>query len=145
VPVPDPFTLRWVYRHHWTGLAERADVEPAVARLIDLGWLREVAVPAPGRQPVLAFAINPAVREATFGTSGTESDVLLATFGTFGTRSEVPLPENIHGMEWNPELLALRAREENLEVVPPTQCHRCHNPLAACVCDGPEFIDDARE
>src|SRR3546814_13281708 len=34
---PDPFSFQWVYRHKWSGLADRDDVNLALAGLIDLG------------------------------------------------------------------------------------------------------------
>jgi hypothetical protein len=144
-PFPDPFTLRWVYRHHWAGLADRADVEPAVARLVDLGWLREVGVATTdtGGRPTHAFAINPAVRAEGFVSFVTDAPEDSATTGrgsgTSGTESEVLLPQNPDGWMEKEELLALRARvgthAKTREVVPPTECHQCHNPITACTCD----------
>jgi hypothetical protein len=153
-PVPDPVTLRWIYRHHWTGLANRADVEPAVTRLLALGWLREVEIPpaSTGGRPTRGFAINPAIRAEGFGTAGTECPPEPSTGAEGsdpgGTGSPVWFPGNMDGMEWKQDT---REGEnltppsiQNLETVPETECHRCHYPLASCACSV-EFIDDARE
>jgi putative DNA primase/helicase len=148
-PFPDPFTLRWVYRHAWTGLTERNDVEPAVQRLVDLGWLREVGVATTdtGGRPTFAFAINPAIRAAGFVSfvSDSPEDFTDHRVGSvsFDSPSGGPLLQNTDGMEWNGELLAPRARvgtlAKNPEVVPQTYCQNCHNPLAACACDGQDL------
>lgn len=61
--VGDGFDARSVYRHHWTGLADREDVEGAVSLLIDLGYLREVYVETNGRAGVV-YRVNPSVLPA---------------------------------------------------------------------------------
>lgn len=38
--LPNPFTLREVHQKRWMGLASRDDVESALARLEDRGWIR---------------------------------------------------------------------------------------------------------
>jgi hypothetical protein len=58
--VVDAFTLRDVYhRHHWSMLADAAQVQLAVDELVELGWLRVEDVPTNGR-PAKRHHINPA-------------------------------------------------------------------------------------
>ena len=56
------FSLRDVYRKGWTGLSRRADVEKAVAVLVDLDWLLEIEEPTQGRSRLL-YIINPKIYE----------------------------------------------------------------------------------
>jgi hypothetical protein len=44
--VPSPFTVRWVSKRDWSGLATGGDVERAVATLERLDWIRGVERPA---------------------------------------------------------------------------------------------------
>jgi len=59
--IKDGFTLREVYRRHWSGLSDRESVEPAVDLLVDLGWLKECTEQTEGRTKTF-YRINPAVR-----------------------------------------------------------------------------------
>jgi putative DNA primase/helicase len=58
----DGFSVRDVYRHHWTDLSDRDDADIAVKTLLDLDWLREVREQGPGR-PRAGFQINPRLKE----------------------------------------------------------------------------------
>ena len=66
----DGFTARDVYRHHWAGLADPDEVDAALARLLDAGWLRRGARQTVGR-PLETFVVNPLVGRS-FGTFGTQ-------------------------------------------------------------------------
>ena len=69
------FTVREVYRKHWTGLDGKEDVEAATEILTDLGWVRPVQTDAPntGRPTSQAFAVNPKIREGA-GAVSAKSD-----------------------------------------------------------------------
>jgi len=57
--VSDGFTVRDVYHgHHWSMLADAAQVQLAVAELVELGWLRPEPVLTTGR-PTVRYRINP--------------------------------------------------------------------------------------
>jgi len=57
--VTDGFTIREVYHgHHWSMLADAAQVQLAVDELIELGWLRPEPVLTTGR-PTVRHRINP--------------------------------------------------------------------------------------
>jgi len=58
--VKDGFSLREVYRRHWSGLSDRETVEPAVDLLVELGWLKEVVEQTAGA-PKTFYRVNPAV------------------------------------------------------------------------------------
>lgn len=58
--VKDCFSLRDVYRRHWSGLSERETLEPAVHLLIDLNWLKEGVHQTSGA-PKTFYLINPAL------------------------------------------------------------------------------------
>jgi hypothetical protein len=82
----DGFTLREVYRKHWTGLSEKQAVEQAVDLLLDLGWLEE-AVQETGGKPKTHYRINPALLGHTAPGPGAKSAESLPNppNGTFGT------------------------------------------------------------
>jgi len=64
----EPFSLRMIYRKHWTGLGTKEDAERAVGLLLDLNWLREVRSPGRGRTGTLYY-INPKIHESLLGGS----------------------------------------------------------------------------
>ena len=53
------FTLRDVYRHHWTGLDTSDKVRAAIDVLIDANWLRQIECDNSTGRPSEIFAINP--------------------------------------------------------------------------------------
>lgn len=57
--LPNPFTLRDVHQKQWAGLSERTDVESALARLQDRGWLLS-EVEETGGRPKETFWKHPA-------------------------------------------------------------------------------------
>ncbi len=57
--VEDGFTLRDVYRNHWSLLGDPGEVQMAVDELLELDWLRTEAQPTGGRPKVL-HRVNPA-------------------------------------------------------------------------------------
>lgn len=81
----DGFTLRDVYRKHWTGLSQKQDVEPAVDLLLSFRWLRE-EVQQTGGKPRICYRINPALFAAAQARSAksarTPPDDPSDTFGT---------------------------------------------------------------
>jgi hypothetical protein len=61
--LPNPFTVRDVYRKEWSLLDDRQVIENACEELIALGWLRERITPsAPGQRGKTEYLINPKVR-----------------------------------------------------------------------------------
>ena len=65
--VPDGFTVRSVYRHHWQHLSTHAEVIEGIECLIEAGWLRRQApmTGQSGGRPSETFAINPKVLALT--------------------------------------------------------------------------------
>ncbi len=61
--VADDFTLRDIYRNHWSMLGDKPAVEMATALLVELDWLRQQQVQT-GGMPKLVFHINPKARTA---------------------------------------------------------------------------------
>jgi putative DNA primase/helicase len=61
--VADGFTLRDIYRNHWSMLGDKPAVEMATALLVELDWLRQQQMPT-GGMPKLVFHINPKARTA---------------------------------------------------------------------------------
>ena len=59
--VADAFTLRDIYRNHWSMLGDKPAVEMATGLLVELDWLRQQQVQT-GGMPKLVFHINPKVR-----------------------------------------------------------------------------------
>jgi putative DNA primase/helicase len=53
------FTLRDIYRHHWTGLDTSEKARAAIEILIDHGWLRPIESDKNNGRPSEIFAINP--------------------------------------------------------------------------------------
>ena len=47
--LPNPFTLRDVHQKRWAGLSEKADVESALARLEERGWIKSETEETGGR------------------------------------------------------------------------------------------------
>jgi putative DNA primase/helicase len=88
----DGFTLRDIYRKHWTGLSDRQAVEQAVDLLLELGWLRE-EVEATGGKPKTRYRINPALLHKAAPGAGAKSAISPAAppSGTFGTDPPAPL------------------------------------------------------
>jgi putative DNA primase/helicase len=82
----DGFTLRDIYRKHWTGLSEKLAVEQAVDLLLDLGWLKE-EVEDTGGKPKTRYRINPALLTKTAPDPGANSAESCANTpsGTNGT------------------------------------------------------------
>ena len=64
--LPERFTLREVYRRHWSDLNHSKRVEAAIAVLIDHHWLRAEPEPSgsSGGRPSMMYRVNPKVREA---------------------------------------------------------------------------------
>lgn len=61
--LPDPFTVRNVYRKEWSLLDDRQIIENACEELVSLGWLKErVTPPASGQRGKTEYLINPKVR-----------------------------------------------------------------------------------
>jgi putative DNA primase/helicase len=60
--LPNPFTAREVSRKCWTGLTDRADVESAIARLEDRGWIRPQSDNSDNGRPTVRFWKHPAKR-----------------------------------------------------------------------------------
>lgn len=61
--LPNPFTVREVYRKEWSLLDDRQIIEHACEELVSLGWLREqVTPPAQGQRGKIEYLINPKVR-----------------------------------------------------------------------------------
>ena len=59
--VTDGFTLRDVYRNHWSMLSDKNQVQLATAELVELAWLRVEQQTTQGR-PKEIYHINPAAR-----------------------------------------------------------------------------------
>ncbi|RYX81119.1 DUF3987 domain-containing protein [bacterium] len=62
--LPAPFTARDVQRRGWTGLTEREEVERALLRLEERGWIRSedvVVNPEKGGRPSRQYWTNPAI------------------------------------------------------------------------------------
>ncbi len=59
--LPNPFTARDVARKQWAGLSDKADVEGAIARLEERGWI--LAQPEPtgesGGRPTTSYSKHP--------------------------------------------------------------------------------------
>lgn len=60
--IEDGFLARQVYKHHWSGLNNKSQVEEAVKKLIELGWLREEKVSTGGR-PTAVYRIHPQLQK----------------------------------------------------------------------------------
>jgi len=69
--LPRPFTLRDVYRRHWTGLASRDRAREAVRVLERHGYLAAEPVPttARGGKPTRVYHLNPRAGEAAEGSA----------------------------------------------------------------------------
>jgi hypothetical protein len=58
--LPNPFTVRDVYRAQWTGLATREDIEPGLLLLETLHWVTgETARGRDGGRPTRQYRVNP--------------------------------------------------------------------------------------
>ncbi|OPX92333.1 MAG: hypothetical protein A4E53_00555 [Pelotomaculum sp. PtaB.Bin104] len=57
----DSFTVRDVYRKGWHLLDKKELVRDACNELVEAGWLREGVEDVPGRQPKIAYYINPKI------------------------------------------------------------------------------------
>jgi hypothetical protein len=61
--LPDPFTVRDVYRKGWSFLGTEQDARHACEELVSLGWLREQVTPGPRSQGgKIEYLLNPKVR-----------------------------------------------------------------------------------
>lgn len=61
--LPNPFTVRDVYRKDWSLLDEKIVIEKALDELVSLGWLKEkITPPAPGQRGKIEFITNPGVK-----------------------------------------------------------------------------------
>ena len=61
--LPDPLTVRDVYRKEWSLLGTEQDARNACEELVSLGWLREqVTPPAQGQKRKVEYFLNPKVR-----------------------------------------------------------------------------------
>ena len=61
--LPEPFTVRDVYRKGWTLLGDEEAARNACEELVSLGWLREhVTPPAQGQKRKTEYLLNPKVR-----------------------------------------------------------------------------------
>jgi putative DNA primase/helicase len=83
------FTLREIYRKHWTGLSDKEAVDQAIDLLLELGWLKELPEETGGK-PKIRYWINPTLLPKTapdpsdksanstddppFGTNGTDPE-----------------------------------------------------------------------
>jgi hypothetical protein len=61
--IADGFSLRDIYRNHWSMLGDKSAVEMATGLLVELDWLRQQQVQT-GGMPKLVFHINPKARTA---------------------------------------------------------------------------------
>lgn len=57
----DGFTVRDIYRKQWHLLNKKEVVQEACAELVEACWLKQVAIEIPGRQPKIAYRINPKI------------------------------------------------------------------------------------
>jgi putative DNA primase/helicase len=104
----DGFTLRDIYRKHWTGLSDRQAVEQAVDLLLSLGWLRE-EVEATGGKPRTRHRVNPALLpktppDATAKSAKGPDGPPNGPFGT-GHPALFQVPDDLddgHGDAWEP-------------------------------------------
>jgi putative DNA primase/helicase len=104
----DGFTLRDIYRKHWTGLSDRQAVEQSVDLLLDLGWLRE-EVELTGGKPKTLHWVNPALLQKTAPEANAKSanNPAAPPNGTFGTEASGPFDgaddlDDGHGDAWEP-------------------------------------------
>ena len=88
--VQDMFALRDVYRHCWSCLSRREDVEPAVTLLIDLGWLREVQCVETGGRDATRFLVHP--RLLSQGPGGEPPEPTKAPSVSFDSASGGDIP-----------------------------------------------------
>ncbi|MHC1762682.1 MAG: DUF3987 domain-containing protein [Verrucomicrobiia bacterium] len=74
------FTVRELYRKHWTGLDSKEDADAATDILVELGWLRLLQSdgPAVGRPTSQTFLVNPKIHEGG-GTVSARIDKTLQT------------------------------------------------------------------
>jgi hypothetical protein len=56
--LPNPFTLRQVYRHHWSRLSSSSEAEAVCAMLVDHDYLRSREIRGEGR-PKIEYTLNP--------------------------------------------------------------------------------------
>jgi hypothetical protein len=62
--LPDPFSVRDVYRKHWALLDDKEIVQGACEELVMLGWLRDYEPEAKiGRPRLTKYYVNPKVRK----------------------------------------------------------------------------------
>jgi hypothetical protein len=61
--LPDPFTARDVYLHHWAGLNSVKDVIEPLDLLESLGWIRSIPREQATGRPTADYLINPRIKE----------------------------------------------------------------------------------
>lgn len=83
--IRDGFALRSVYRNAWAGLDKQSS-EFAAELLVELGWLKEVAIDTGGR-PKITYRINPSIlaKVRRDGTDKTDESPSTAPFGSNGS------------------------------------------------------------
>lgn len=59
--LPDHFTVRELYRHHWTGLDDRATAADALDLLVAHGWVSETTIETGGR-PTVTYSLTEGAR-----------------------------------------------------------------------------------
>jgi len=69
----DGFSLRDIYRKHWTGLCQKEAVEMGVDLLLELGWLKD-RVEDTGGKPKVTYLINPSLSEKTGTEASAKTD-----------------------------------------------------------------------
>jgi hypothetical protein len=95
----DAFTLRDVYRKHWTGLCERQAVEQAVDLLIELHWLMEAVQETGGKRKV-HYRINPAL--LSDGDAGGGRTKTVPSPGAKSAKSVADPPNGTNGTDLPP-------------------------------------------
>jgi putative DNA primase/helicase len=82
-----PFTVRQVYRNHWSRLTNRAEVEGACSILYEHGYIRAEKARGGGR-PTVEYTLNPKAAKTNQG--GLSAQVSKGGFGTFDTAMSSP-------------------------------------------------------
>lgn len=85
--LPETFTARMVYKHHWSRLSKAEDVNSICSLLVDHGYLMENPIKGIGR-PMTEYIINPCINNHHKVTS---SKSIKSNNDTFDTGSKVHL------------------------------------------------------